>query len=464
MRRLFVLVAALLCGPVFGQGVTLPEFERVALDNGAVLLLAEKHDVPLVGLRAVVRGGTVVDPADQAGLGALVATLLQKGAGKRDAAAFAEAAAGVGGTVSASISTEVTTVSAEFLSRDAALMVALVADMLMRPVLAEEEFEKERNWNIALIQAAKGSDLSALMPAYGDAFIFNDHPYGNPRFGTEEALAEIDHDDLLDHYASHFGGDRLIISVVGDFDIKAMRARLTQVFGAWAPADAELAVPEPVTPGPGRRVLLIDKPGAAQTYFWIGNVGVARDYRNRAGMDIANTLFGGRFTSMLMTALRVESGLTYSARSSVAQHSVSGSTTIQSFTETGKTAEAIDLALEMLGRLHTRGVDEAMITSARNYIMGQFPPTLETASSLAATLADLEVNGLGREYIDEYGAALNEATPVSVHNAISDVYPTLDNLVFVLIGDAGAIRDAVARYGPVTEMSITEPRFRSNYQ
>ena len=165
-----------------------------------------------------------------------------------------------------------------------------------------------------------------------------------------------------------------------------------------------------------------------------------------------------------MTALRVESGLTYSARSSVAQHSVSGSTTIQSFTETGKTAEAIDLALEMLGRLHTRGVDEAMITSARNYIMGQFPPTLETASSLAATLADLEVNGLGREYIDEYGAALNEATPVSVHNAISDVYPTLDNLVFVLIGDAGAIRDAVARYGPVTEMSITEPRFRSNYQ
>jgi predicted Zn-dependent peptidase len=464
MRRHFLLVAALLCGPVFGQDITLPEFERVVLDNGTVLLLAEKHDVPLVGMRAVVRGGTVADPSDRVGLGALVATLLQKGAGDRDAAAFADAAAGVGGTISARVSTEVTSVSAEFLSRDAALMVALVADMLMRPVLAEEEFEKERDRNIALIQAAKGSNLSALMPAYSNAFIFNDHPYGNPSFGSEESLAEISHDDLLDHYARHFGGDRLTISVVGDFDINAMRARLRQVFGAWAPAGAEPAVLDPATAAAGRRVLLVDKPGAVQTYFWIGNVGVARDYHNRAGMNIANTLFGGRFTSMLMTALRVEAGLTYRAGSSVAQHTVSGATTIQSFTETLKTVEAIDLALEILGRLHARGVDEEMVTSARNYIMGQFPPTLETASSLAATLADLEVNGLGREHIDEYSAALLEATPVSVHNAISDVYPTLDNLVFVLIGDADAIRDDVAKYGPVTEVPITEPRFRVDYQ
>ena len=51
-------------------------------------------------------------------------------------------------------------------------------------------------------------------------------------------------------------------------------------------------------------------------------------------------------------------------------------------------------------------------------------------------------------------------TPVSVHNTISEVYPLPDDLALVLIGDADAIRDDVARYGPVTEMSIDEPRFR----
>ena len=137
-----------------------------------------------------------------------------------------------------------------------------------------------------------------------------------------------------------------------------------------------------------------------------------------------------------------------------------GSTTIRSYTETSKTVEAIDMAIELLDRLHRKGVNNTMIASARNYILGQFPPTIETASALADMFVYLELNGLDRSYIDSYGAALEAATPVTVHNAISDVYPGTDDLAFILIGDADAIREDVAKYGPVTEMSITEPRFR----
>ena len=42
--------------------VDLPTHERVELPNGAVLILSEKRDVPLVGLEAIVRGGAVTDP------------------------------------------------------------------------------------------------------------------------------------------------------------------------------------------------------------------------------------------------------------------------------------------------------------------------------------------------------------------------------------------------------------------
>ena len=117
------------------------------------------------------------------------------------------------------------------------------------------------------------------------------------------------------------------------------------------------------------------------------------------------------------------------------------------------------MALSVLDRLHVKGLDDEMIASARNYIMGQFPPSLETASSLAGMFARLEFYGLDRSYIDEYGPALEAATPVTVHNAISDVYPQAENLVFILIGDAELIREDVAKYGDVTEMSITEPSF-----
>ena len=460
MKRIAVLLLSLTFAPAWAQDIRLPDFERVVLENGVVLLLAEKHDVPLVGLRAVVRGGAAADPADRAGMAGLLSSLIQKGAGDRDAAAFAEAAADVGGSISASTSAEAVSVSADFLARDANLMIELVADMLIRPTLSEEEFVKERDRTLALIKASTGSGIRSLMASYANAFMFGDHPYGNPPSGSESSLAAISHEELQQFYEDHFGGDRLIVAVVGDFNVAPMKAALAKAFGEWAPA----ATPQPVTPAParieGRRVLLVDKPGSAQTYFWIGNIGVALDYPRQAELRIANTLFGGRFSSMLMTALRTESGLTYGAGSVVSQMSRGGTVTIQSFTETARTAEAIDLAIELLGRLHRRGVDDEMIASARNYIMGQYPPTLETASALAAMLAFLEQHGLGRDYIDAYAEALGAATPVSVHNTISEVYPLPENLVLVLVGDAAAIRVAIEKYGPVTEMSINEPRFR----
>jgi len=460
MRMPLAAIALLLCTVAAAQDISLPDYERVVLDNGTVLLLAEKRDVPLVGMQAVVRGGTASDPADRAGMASLLAALLEKGAGDRDAAAFAEASAAVGGSIGASADMESITVMADFLSRDTELMIELVADMVMRPTLSEEEFQKEQQRSIALLQAAKGSNPRALVGSYANAFLFGDHPYGNPPYGSESSLAEITHDELVEHYRSNFGGDRLIVAVVGAFDVAAMRAKLTEVFGGWPAATGQadtVASPERLS---GRRVLLVDKPGSAQTYFMIGNVGVAIDYPRRAELQLANTLFGGRFTSMLMTALRTEGGLTYDARSIVSRYSAAGPVFISSYTQTATTVEAVDLAIEKLGALHRRGFNEEMIASARNYIMGQFPPTLETAGSLANMLAYLELNGLGRDYIDAYGTALAAATPVSLHNTISEVYPSMDDVVIVLVGDAAAIREAVTKYGPVTEVSITEPRFR----
>ena len=101
-----------------------------------------------------------------------------------------------------------------------------------------------------------------------------------------------------------------------------------------------------------------------------------------------------------------------------------------------------------------------MLGSARNYILGQFPTALETAAQLGRQLAALEAFGLGVAYVNDYGQALMSADTAAVAAVIDTVYPVADNLVIVLLGDAEAIREQAARYGPVTEMPITEPHFR----
>ncbi|NIL93980.1 MAG: insulinase family protein [Woeseiaceae bacterium] len=459
MRLLFALSALFATGLASGQGVTLPGPEFVALENGAVFIVHEKRDVPLVGVTAIVRGGAAVDPDDRAGLASLLASMLQKGAGERDAAAFAETVDAAGATLTSSAGLEAITISGEFLARDAGLAIELLRDMLRSPMLDRAEFTKLRDRQVDLIRASKDNDLRALLSIYGNAWLFTNHPYGTTIGGDETSLGNISHRDLGRYYEDFVGADRLTISVVGDIDAGEIIESLTAAFADWRPASEPLPEIEAAAPQPGRRVLLVDKPGATQTYFWIGNVGVARNFAQRAELDIANTLFGGRFTSLLNNEMRTKNGLTYGVVSSLVRPAQPGSVAIISYTKTDSTVVAIDLAISLLSQMLNEGFSAELVTSGKNYILGQFPPRFETSAQLAGQFASLHAAGLDESYVNDYGAAVAEASGEEILSVIRAVYPRPENLVFVIIGDAELIRDDIAKYGPVTEMSITEPRF-----
>jgi predicted Zn-dependent peptidase len=174
---------------------------------------------------------------------------------------------------------------------------------------------------------------------------------------------------------------------------------------------------------------------------------------------VVNTVFGGRYTSMLNTELRVKSGLTYGARSYFDRLSQPGSFAISSFTATESTVPAIDLALTTLERLHSEGLDAPTLASAQSYMLGQFPPTIETNGALAGRLADLMLYGLGPEDVDEFASRVAAVDGAVVRSTIGQSFPATKDLAIVLVGDAARIRGDVGRYGPVTEMKITDPRF-----
>jgi predicted Zn-dependent peptidase len=455
---LFALVLAA-HAQVPANGVRLAPFEQHRLANGAVLVLMEKRDTPLVSMRAVLRGGSMGDPAGKEGSAALLAELLQKGAGKRDAAAFAEAIESVGGELAASAQTESLSVGAGFLARDVDLMVELVADALLRPRLDDREFVKARTLAIQSIAAAKDGDPRDLIDIYGDAWLFRGHPYGRPTEGSEKSLESITLDDLKTYYAAQCGGDRLIITVVGDIRAGEMKRRVEEVFGGWRKAGTAAPIATAMTRVQDRRVLLVDKPGTTQAYFWLGNVGADRTDPARAAQTLANTVFGGRFTSMLNTELRIKSGLSYGASSGFARLTKPGAFEINSYTQTEKTAEAVDLALATLDRLHAEGIDADALASAKSYLLGQFPTAIETNGQLANRLADIVFFGLDRSDVDEYAARVRAVDSAGISAAIARDFPKSGDLAMVVIGDGAEIREAVRKYGPVTEMKITEPTF-----
>ena len=454
-----VLFLCSACVLAAGNGVKVPPFERLQLPNGTVVLLMERHDVPLIAFSAVLRGGAVSDPAGGSGVASLLAGLLQKGAGQRDAVQFAETVASVGGQIEAAASTESISVSGSFLARDQQLMVELVADMLQRPRLEQEQFDTLRARQIEFIRAAKESDLAALAPIYGESHLFGAHPYGRPVDGSEASLAAIKHADLQRYYQEQVGADRLIISVAGDFKSAQLQQRISSAFSGWRKAGTPLQQLPQAERVASRNVLLIDAPESVQSYFWAGNVAVAKKDPRRPSLDVTNTLFGGRFTSMLNTELRIRTGLSYGASSHFDRLQQPGNWEMSSFTQTETTIQALDLMLATLDQLHESGLEPALVESGKSYVQGQYPLALETSEQWAAQLATLEFYGLDRRYIDDYSQQLGTLTAADSKKVIDEVFPPSTALAIVVIGNAGAIRDGLRKYGPITEMKLADPTF-----
>jgi predicted Zn-dependent peptidase len=400
--------------------------------------------VPIISFNLIIKAGSVADPAGKEGLASLAAGLLRKGTSKRSADQIASELDFIGGQFNAGATYDYTNGTAEFVKKDIAKGLDLLSDLLLNPTFPQEEVTKLLKQRIDGIKAAK-DQAQGVLGTYFAAYLYGNHPYGRPTGGDEKSLAAITRDDIAKFYQTNYTPAGAILAVVGDFNTAEMERAVTEKFGGWATRTAPAAdIPEP-KPFTGKKLLLVDKPDATQTYFQIGNLGIKRTNPDRVYIEVINTLFGGRFTSMLNTELRIKSGLSYGAGSSFSQRKVPGPFVISSFTRNATTEKAVDLALEVLRRLHEKGVTEEELKSAKSYIKGQFPPDIETTDQLASLVAQLEFYGLDENEINSYYAKIDSMTLADAQRIIKQYFP-LDNLVFVMIGKADEIQNTAKKY------------------
>lgn len=441
------------------QTLKLPPYKKIKLPNGLTLVLMEQHEIPLVSFSVLVRAGTVADPTGKEGLAATVAGLLRKGTKTRTADQIGAEVDFVGGLFDFGAGLDRTLGMAEFMKKDTATGLDLLADVLMNPTFPEAEVDKLLKQSIDAVKQSKDS-AAMVIREYYDAYLFAGHPYARPESGDERSLAVIKREDVVRFYEEHYGPQATTIIAVGDFDAAQMERTLSERFGTWRQRVpfAPPKLPEPIA-YKGRKLLLVDKPDSTQTFFLIGNVGVARTNPDRIGIEVVNTVFGDRFTSMLNDALRVNSGLTYGARSFFEWHKVPGPFAISTYTRNETTVQAIDLALDVLKKLHEQGLSEEQLRSAKSYLKGVFPTEIETTSQLANLLADLDFYGLDEREVNEYFAKVDALTLTDTRRIIRQYFPQ-ENLVFVLIGKADEIQDAVKKYAPqVDRKQISQAGF-----
>lgn len=452
---LTALITILILPQAVNSQFRLPSYEKTEFENGLTVYLMEKKDVPLISFSAVFENGAIKD-GQTPGLTSFTAEALRFGTINYSRAEIDSLFNFYGSNVSTYANLDYSGLYSQFNKEDLETLLPVIKEIIISPAFPDEEIEKRKQRWLPELDQAKESPRSVI-GSYFNRHIFGDSPYGNPVSGTKSGIEMITPDKIREYYKSNYRPETSAIAVVGDFNTEKMKSVIKELFGGWENnsikiiSDLRFVYP----PFTESSVYLINKENSFETTFLIGGHGITMSNEDQIQLDVINTILGGRFTSWLNDELRVNAGLTYGARSNFAKYKSAGTFYISTFTQTKNTEAAIDLALKTYQRLFEKGIDEETLSSAKNYIKGQFPPDYETAGSLAALLGQMYIYGLDDSYINNFEKEVNELTLEKAEELIMKYFPR-GNLQFVLIGKADEIRDTVKKYGTVIERNITE--------
>lgn len=452
----FVL-AILLVSPLSAAPFKLPKYHTFTLNNGLTVYLMEQHEVPLIYVSAIFPAGAIKD-GDHHGLASLTAEGLLLGTKSYSKAQIEEQLDFIGASYACDAGLESAEISMSFAASDQAKAFPILKELIQSPVFDQTEFDKKKKRLLLQLDRAKEQPRQVLGSYYAK-FLFGDHVYGNPISGTKASVSALTTKDLKAFYTANYKPAESAVAIVGDFKTAVMKKQIQALLGGWKASGPSTAVNLGMPSAPDKtRILLVNKDDALETQFYIGSLGPKRSTPDYVAVQVINTILGGRFTSWLNDELRVNAGLTYGAGSRFRFYKASGSFYISSFTKNATTVQAIDLALEVLDRLHKKGIDQKTLDSAKNYIKGQFPPRYETSGRLADLLTQMFFYGLDNSFIDHFQQNVDNLTLDKAKQIIAKYFPK-DHLQFVLIGKASEIKDKVAKYGQLIEKEIKSDGF-----
>ncbi len=460
MKRIHQLISLLilLCGSnvqLTAQSYKLPPYEKFQLKNGLTVYLMEQHEVPVINVAVILPAGAIYD-GEKAGLASLTATALKHGTKDFTKTKLDEELDFHGASINTFASKESAGLSARMAAKDKDKILNLLKEIMLEPSFDASEFEKEKKRLLVSLEQQKESPR-AVIASYFDKFIYGDHVYGNIVQGKISTVSPLTVDDVKKFYTENYLPEGSAIAVAGDFKSAEMKTLITSLFSDWKKGTkpqvnlASKPIPVPAK----QQVLLINKDDAKETTFYIGAPGISRNNPDYVSIDVVNTLFGGRFTSMLNDELRVNTGLTYGANSRFSALKNGGTFVISTFTA-GKTTEpAIDKAIEVLNKLHSTGINDTSLASAKNYVKGQFPPRYETAGQLAGLMTQMFWYNFDESYINNFEKNVDGLTLDKAKQIIAKYFQK-DKLQFVMVGKSADIKKIAEKYGPVTEVQIKE--------
>ncbi len=417
-----------------------PPVVRRKLSNGLPVLITERHDLPVLSLELVVKGGETLVPAEKHGLAGMTASLLSGGTKTLDALQLASAFGEIGSTLTARGGAESSTVSLTTLTKHTERALELFTDVLLNPTFPEKEVERVRLERLAAIQARTDSAQGIGTTVYPRVLYGEAHPYGRPRDGSLKSIKELTRDDVVAFHKRLYAPGNAALVVVGDTTPDAITAMLEKALKEWtAPSSAAIAPPKAPPQPEAVTVYLVDKPGAAQSLVMLGEIGVPRKTKDYIPLTVMNAVLGGEFSSRLNLNLREDKGYSYGVQSQFVFRLGPGPFVVGTSVQTAATKESVaEILKELTDVTGPRTITQKELDFAKDRLIRGFPGQFETTGEVAGALAELVVFDLPDDEYTTYTARVEAVTKADV-DRVARTYLHPDRLTMLIVGDRATI-------------------------
>lgn len=412
-----------------------PLATRTVLNNGAVLLVAERPSLPMVVVSIMVKTGAVADSAKKAGLANLTAELLTRGTKQHDAQAFAEELDFWGASLGTDADYEATTLALTTLSKNLDQAMGLVSEVLLTPTFPQKELEQKKT------EIEGGLKSHEEQPGWVAqrtflASLYPHHPYGRQVEGQPETLSTLTQADVQTFHHTYYRPNNAIITFTGDVTQAQAATLVEKHLADWKPAPLpDLGWPE-AEPMNATRISIDKK--VSQANIILGHYGIARSNPDYYALLLINYIFGARGTeSRLMKRVREELGLVYYIGSDFSPRKHAGPFSISLQTKNESAMQAIQESLQALRQLTEQGLTQEELDAAKAYFINSFPLRLDSNRDIASLLPVLEFYELGLDYPDRYADLIGQVT-LEKAQSVAKAYLHPDQLLQVIVADLTA--------------------------
>ncbi len=423
----------------------LPKLQRATLSNGLKIVLAERHEVPLVNFTLASDAGFASDAWTSPGTANLAMQVLTDGTRTRNAFQISDELETLGATLRGSSNLDLSFISLSALSSKLNPSLDLFADVVLHPSYPEADVKREQMLALVAIDREQNNATTAGIRVLPELLYGAGHPYGNSLTGTgtKESVAKLTREDLVKFHDTWIAPSNSTLIVVGDTTLAEITPKLEKLFGGWKSGSVPAKNIKTVALAAKSTVYLIDKPGAQQSVILAGVVAPPRANPQEIAIEAMNDGLGGMFASRLNLNLREDKHWSYGVGTRLRDARSQRPFYVSAPVQTDKTKESlVEINKELRGIIGSNPIGGAELAKIQADETLSLPGSRETLAELGQSIVDIVQFGLPDDYYNTYAGKVRALKTEDVNAAAKEVVHP-DNLTWIVVGDRAKIEAGV---------------------